>query len=130
MSAWLGVFQTSYRPSFESCHPDHSEWPGFLGRSVLWDMRGNATAVHEARKFVAIASIKTCVMFPALDFSALSFLGNVRDCWKGVARPYPLREDANGVGCAPPEGSPAERNEDGLRQAKARLTSGCEEIDA
>jgi hypothetical protein len=75
-----GMPQSNYRimKRYNVCRDDQdclpTKWVGFLGLSMLGDVQGNAPAVHEARQFVAIASVKTGFMIATPVFGALSFL--------------------------------------------------------
>jgi hypothetical protein len=75
-----GMQQSNYRimKRYNVCRDDQdclpTKWVGFLGLSMLGDVQGNAAAVHEARTFVAIASVKTGFMLATPVFGALSFL--------------------------------------------------------
>jgi hypothetical protein len=75
-----GMSQSNYRimKRYNVCRDDQdclpTKWVGFLGLSMLGDVQGNAAAVHEARKFVAVASVKTGFMLATPVFGALSFL--------------------------------------------------------
>jgi hypothetical protein len=56
----------------QECEP--KKWVGFLGLSMLNDVSGNEAGEYEAKKFVALASVKTGFMVATPVFGALSFL--------------------------------------------------------